>query len=126
MWGRNESPSKEEEAPPPSSSSVTLSRLGDEMQRSRIARLFRSLDLNGDGRIDPDELERGLERMGYAHMNREQIQEFLKKSDKSRTGYLDLDEFTSYLIAHERQLHFHFETLDENKDGKGIKKIGTK
>jgi len=95
-----------------------LQRLGDDIQRARIERLFHSLDQNKDGRIDPEELERGLEKMGYAHVNKEQIMQFLAKSDTSKTGDLDLSEFTDYLIRHERQLHFVFSTLDENRDGK--------
>ncbi len=45
-------------------------------------------------------------------------QDFLKKSDVNKTGYLDLYEFTDYLIEHERHLHFHFKELDQNQDGK--------
>ena len=50
-----------------------LERLGDSMQRGRLRRLFHSLDQNRDGLIDPDELEKGLEKMGYAHVNKQQI-----------------------------------------------------
>ncbi len=116
---KNGDAKKAEEIPraPKSKKEATREKFGDDMQRARIAQLFRKLDQNRDGKVDPDELEKGLEDMGYAHVNRKQIMEFLKKSDVSQTGDLDLAEFTDYLIQHERELHFHFETLDENKDG---------
>ncbi len=62
--------------PPPGESKprMALDKLGDEIQRKRIAKLFYSLDQNKDGILDPDELEKGLEKMGYAHVNKQQIQ----------------------------------------------------
>ena len=45
------------------------------------------------------------------------LQEFIKKSDVSCTGDLNLQEFLDHLIQHERQLHFVFTSLDEDRDG---------
>ncbi len=55
------------------STTPDLKQLGDDLQRSRLERLFHSLDLNKDGKVDPDELEKGLEKMGYAHVSEEMI-----------------------------------------------------
>lgn len=48
------------------------------------------------------------------------MQAILVKSDVSKSGDLDLKEFTDYIMQHERELHFVFETLDENKDGERV------
>ncbi len=57
----------------PGGEHAKLDRLADDMQRARLEKLFHSLDQNRDGKIDPDELERGLERMGYAHVSKDNI-----------------------------------------------------
>ena len=46
------------------------------------------------------------------------FQEFLRKSDVSLSGDLDMSEFINYLQQHENQLRIVFSTLDQNKDGK--------
>lgn len=90
----------------------------EKLEVSRLRKLFHQLDLNKDGRVDPTELTEGLKRQGYAHINKEQIEDFLKKSDVNNSGDLDINEFVNYLLNHEKQLHFVFSKLDENKDGK--------
>jgi solute carrier family 25 phosphate transporter 23/24/25/41 len=40
------------------------------------------------------------------------------KSDVSKSGDLDLNEFVNYLQEHEKQLKIVFSTLDEDQDGK--------
>ena len=48
----------------------------------------------------------------------------MKKSDVTKTGDLDLNEFVNYLQEHEQQLKIVFSTLDEDKDGKiSVKEI---
>lgn len=41
----------------------------------------------------------------------------MRKSDVSKSGDLDLNEFLEYLQEHEKQLKIVFSSLDENKDG---------
>ncbi len=41
----------------------------------------------------------------------------MRKSDVSKSGDLDLNEFLTYLQEHEEKLKIVFSTLDENKDG---------
>jgi Ca2+-binding EF-hand superfamily protein len=106
------------------------------LERSRLTRLFHSLDTNQDGKIDPQELTDGLKRLGYGYVTEEQIevgrrsmlirgssdgpffrQHFLRESDVTKSGDLNIDEFVNYLTEHEKNLHLVFTTLDENKDG---------
>merc|ERR1719412_1447771 len=84
----------------------------------RLEKLFHEIDTNKDGRIDARELFEGLKRMGYYHISEEQVEEFLRKSDVSLSGDLDMSEFVNYLQQHEQQLHIVFSSLDQNKDGK--------
>ena len=44
-----------------------------EAEMHRLEKLFHTLDLNGDGRIDIHELAQGLHKMGYYHITEEQI-----------------------------------------------------
>ncbi len=46
------------------------------------------------------------------------VQAFLNKSDVKKQGGLDKVAFVNYLTQHEKELHFVFTTIDENKDGK--------
>ena len=45
------------------------------------------------------------------------FQEFMKKSDVTKSGDLDMNEFMTYLLDHEKQLKIIFSSLDENQDG---------
>ena len=47
---------------------------GNDLERSRLVKLFHSLDLNRDGKIDTMELTEGLQRQGYGYVRREQIE----------------------------------------------------
>jgi len=87
-------------------------------ESSRLHNLFEKLDLNKDGKIDSEELAEGLHKMGYFHINKEQVEMFLQRSDSSKSGDLSLQEFVEYLQKHEKQLHFVFSKLDTNKDGR--------
>jgi len=88
-----------------------------EAERHRLERMFHELDANNDGRVDPRELAEGVKNMGYYHVTEEQIIEFMKKSDITKSGDLNMDEFLTYLQEHEKQLKIIFSSLDENKDG---------
>uniref|UniRef100_A0A0K2UGY9 Calciumbinding mitochondrial carrier protein SCaMC2like [Strongylocentrotus purpuratus] n=1 Tax=Lepeophtheirus salmonis TaxID=72036 RepID=A0A0K2UGY9_LEPSM len=82
----------------------------------RLERLFHHLDRNKDGVVGIEDLIEGLHQMGYYHISRQQIDDFLKLSDENKSGNLILSEFVNYLREHEKQLHFVFHSLDENKD----------
>jgi len=88
-----------------------------EAERHRLERMFHELDANNDGRVDPKELAEGVKKMGYYHVTEEQIIEFMKKSDVTKSGDLNMDEFLTYLQEHEKQLKIIFSSLDENQDG---------
>jgi len=116
----------------PESLDATLDLRMMKAESHRLEKLFHEIDTNRDGKIDAHELSEGLKRMGYCHISEEQVEEFLRKSDVSLSGDLDMSEFINYLQQHENQLRIVFSTLDQNKDGKicidevtaGFKKMG--
>ncbi|CAB4056638.1 SLC25A23S [Lepeophtheirus salmonis] len=74
----------------------------------RLERLFHHLDRNKDGVVGIEDLIEGLHQMGYYHISRQQIDDFLKLSDENKSGNLILSEFVNYLREHEKQLHLFF------------------
>ncbi|XP_072015701.1 calcium-binding mitochondrial carrier protein SCaMC-2-like [Amphiura filiformis] len=82
----------------------------------RYSELFRKLDVDGDGRIDVDDLQVGLHRLGV-HTVPGHAQKFLSKSDQNKDGHVDFGEFVKYAIEHEKQLKLVFTHIDKNEDG---------
>lgn len=90
----------------------------EEAESKRLKALFEALDKNKDGRIDADELNQGLNELGYEHISVNQIKMFLKKSDSTLSGDLSLTEFVEHLSRHEKHLHLVFSSMDSNKSGR--------
>ncbi|XP_063966605.1 mitochondrial adenyl nucleotide antiporter SLC25A24-B-like isoform X1 [Lytechinus pictus] len=82
----------------------------------RYSELFGKLDVDGDGRINVDDLQEGLVRMGV-HMVPNHAEKFMSKSDQNQDGLLDFSEFVRYVTEHEKQLHLVFKSVDHNQDG---------
>jgi len=87
-------------------------------ESKRLHKLFQDLDHDQDGSISVEDITTGLHKMGYYHIEYHDIEEYLAKSDSNQDGVLDLNEFTAYLIEHEKHLHFVFSSLDKDQDGR--------
>ncbi|XP_071488756.1 calcium-binding mitochondrial carrier protein SCaMC-2-like [Diadema antillarum] len=85
-------------------------------EEERYAELFSKLDVDGDGRIDVEDLQEGLTRLGV-HMVPNHAEKFMSKSDQNQDGHLDFAEFVQYVIEHEKQLRLVFKKIDHNQDG---------
>ncbi|XP_050450565.1 calcium-binding mitochondrial carrier protein SCaMC-2 isoform X1 [Cataglyphis hispanica] len=81
----------------------------------RLERLFQTLDLDGNGRIDVLDLSRALREVG---VHTQYAQKFLTSSDSTKSGDISLAEFIHYVREHEKNLRLQFSNLDKNKDGK--------
>ncbi|XP_067210708.1 mitochondrial adenyl nucleotide antiporter SLC25A23 isoform X1 [Linepithema humile] len=80
----------------------------------RLGRLFQSLDLDGNGRIDVHDLSHALREAG---VHSQYAQKFLARSDSTKSGDISLAEFLHYIREHEKNLRLQFSNLDKNRDG---------
>ncbi|KAK3923386.1 Calcium-binding mitochondrial carrier protein SCaMC-1-B, partial [Frankliniella fusca] len=85
---------------------------GDE---ERLEALFKTLDKDGNGRIDIMELSNSLKDSGVHHTY---AQKFIEHSDANKSGDVCLSEFIEYVREHEKHLRLSFTHIDKNRDGK--------
>lgn len=86
----------------------------DEMRR-----VFRKLDLNGDGRISVDELKSFLAAIGGKDAAAE-AKSMVQVADLNKSGFIEFEEF---MAVHQKgvtrnEIKMAFWMFDENKDGR--------
>ncbi|KAG7211500.1 hypothetical protein KM043_010769 [Ampulex compressa] len=82
---------------------------------ARLEKIFQNLDLDGNGRIDVHDLSKALREVG---VGKQYAEEFLARSDSTKSGDISLAEFIHYAREHEKNLRLQFSHLDRNRDGK--------
>ena len=92
-------------------------------ERDNLARVFRTFDKNGDGKLDMDEVKTGyIDHYGKI-LSDEDVEKMFNAVDTDRSGYIDYSEFV-VAAMNERQLTSNdklqaaFKMFD--KDGSGI------
>nr|SVE76807.1 EOG090X0MQF [Daphnia longispina] len=89
------------------------------VEEERFEKLFRQLDVNGDGRIDIIELSQSLHKHGVPENLKESYAtKFIQQSDLNQSGDVSLAEFIYYVSEHEKKLLLLFSNLDTDKDGR--------
>lgn len=82
--------------------------------------VFRSIDTNGDGRIDKEELGRLFEALGHT-VTDDELDEVFKRLDVDETGVISQNEFRRWYTNSEEllrsQARMVFDSLDTNKSG---------
>ena len=58
-----------------------------------LEKLFELADLDGDGTVDRDELERALKKLGFYHLSAKQIDAIMSRADEDDNCVIDYDEF---------------------------------
>ena len=58
-----------------------------------LEKLFELADLDGDGTVDRDELEKALKKLGFYHLSAGQIDAIMKRADSDENCVIDYDEF---------------------------------
>ncbi|EEB19211.1 conserved hypothetical protein [Pediculus humanus corporis] len=86
-----------------------------EEDEERIEKLFKTLDLDGNGKIDIHDLSVSLKESGVSPMY---AKKFLERSDQNNIGHISLEDFIIYVKEHEKNLKLVFTTFDKNRDGK--------
>jgi len=81
---------------------VTLSdseELGSEGKQGKIATAFRRFDLNGDGKITPQELGRVLQRLDGEFYTDSVVSQLLKTMDENHDGFINYEEFLRWIFT---------------------------
>ena len=58
-----------------------------------LEKLFELADLDGDGTVDRDELEKALKKLGFYHLSAGQIDAIMKRADSDENCVIDYEEF---------------------------------
>nr|XP_027205164.1 calcium-binding mitochondrial carrier protein SCaMC-1-like [Dermatophagoides pteronyssinus] len=85
--------------------------------KQRLERLFKEIDVDGNGVIDFNDLLQALEQKGI-QATHENVKHLILRSDINLDGDIDFAEFVSYCLENEKQLHVIFKDIDINSDGK--------
>lgn len=85
------------------------------VDRERLKALFEQLDINKDGRIDVNEIQKGLSKLGINKPG--EAERVVSLGDTDNDGLMDFSEFVNYCTEHEEKLWAVFDYLDINKDG---------
>ncbi|XP_064649161.1 calcium-binding mitochondrial carrier protein SCaMC-2-like isoform X2 [Lineus longissimus] len=100
-------------------------------EEERLRKLFERLDVDKDGKISVDDLDKSLHQLGVPQVPG-QAQKIVDKSDINKDGQLSFWEFVRYVVEHEKALQLVFTKLDVNNDGhldaheikESLKKLG--
>lgn len=91
--------------------------------------IFKLFSYIGNGQIDIHDLSEALKDF---HLSHQYAETFLRQTDTTNRGHVNLAEFIHYVREHEKKLLLHFTHLDKDGDGKvnlddmvsGFKEIG--
>ena len=89
-----------------------------EHREKRIAELWKTLDISGQGQIDITGLKKGLKKIDHPLKNADDLlHDVLKAVDTSGDGQIQFNEFRVFVEHAEKELWQLFESID--KDGSG-------
>ena len=71
--------------------------LGSMSTKVSLEEAFRLFDADGNGRVDPSELQRGLERFCGIHASRQEVGLVLRALDANEDGEISVDEFVRWI-----------------------------
>ncbi|KAE8150586.1 mitochondrial carrier domain-containing protein [Aspergillus avenaceus] len=84
----------------------------------RVAKLWSSLGVPKDGRLDLNGLKKGLKKIDHPLKNADNmLQNILKTVDTNGDGYIDYSEFRTFVDHTERGLSRLFQSIDHNHNG---------
>jgi calcium-dependent protein kinase len=105
---------------------ATLTFIGSQMvskaEREELARVFKQLDLNGDGMLSKEEIQEGYSKHYGRLISDKEIDFMFNAVDTDHSGYIDYTEFVvaamnEKLLLNNQRLSAAFKMFD--KDGSG-------
>jgi solute carrier family 25 phosphate transporter 23/24/25/41 len=72
--------------------------------KDEIAKLFQEMDIDGDGKLDLEDLRKAL-RKGRFPTSHDQMKTLFREIDTSGNGFIDFDEFNAFTTMRREKLH---------------------
>lgn len=69
------------------------SQLLTKNEKEQIDKVFRAMDVNGDGKLQKDEIQAGYKKFFGRELSNEEVDEMFKKVDVDNSGEIDYSEF---------------------------------
>jgi calcium-dependent protein kinase len=69
------------------------SQLLNKQEKEQIDKVFRAMDLNGDGKLSKDEIQQGFAQYFGRSLNDREVDEMFEKVDADGSGAIDYSEF---------------------------------
>lgn len=69
------------------------SQLLTKSEKENLARIFKAIDKNGDGKLSKEEILEGYDKFFGKTMDKEEIEKMFDAVDIDRSGYIDYSEF---------------------------------
>lgn len=98
------------------------SQLISKSEKERLAKIFKAIDKNGDGKLSKDEILEGYEEHFGKHLDEDELDNLFNSVDIDGSGFIDYSEFIMATMNEkknisEEKLRASFKTFD--KDGNG-------
>ena len=90
-------------------------------ETNKLQEVFKCLDINGDGKLQYDELLSGYEQF-HGDLAKEEVDRIFKLVDSDKTGEISFSEFLTATVnkcslLQEEKLRVAFEMFDKDKSG---------
>jgi calcium-dependent protein kinase len=99
------------------------SQLLSKQEKENLARIFKAIDKNGDGKLSKEEILEGYDLFFGKHLDKDEVEKMFDAVDIDRSGFIDYSEFViaamneKQLLTNEK-LQSAFKMFD--KDGSGM------
>jgi calcium-dependent protein kinase len=103
--------------------SYIAAQLLTKQEKEKLAKIFKDIDVNGDGKLSKEEIMNGFDKYFNKTMNEEEVDKMFESVDTDNSGFIDYSEFIvaamneKNLLTNDK-LEAAFKMFD--KDGSGL------